>query len=301
MEPVTTSVKPGPTSHETDLIPVTVVIHAKNEEINIPYALPTVCGKFVKVFVVDAGSSDRTREIAESFGATVVRIQGDRSTLVKQRNWALANLPFETEWVFILDCDEWLPDDLLAEIRQTMKGPPPPNIDGYWIRAREIILGKWVKRAAIYPNWSFRLFRHAVIRYEDRTVNSHPLVKEDRGGRLQAQFIHDDHRGFASYIQRLAGITTLEAKGIEELYSTEKTLMKASLFSPSFQSRRRAMKKIFYRLPLRPIAMFLMLYVVRGGFLEGRPGLYAALHRAIHELFIDIIRYEQRSVKSYTL
>lgn len=286
-------------SSSRELIPVTVIVHAKNEEINIPHALPTVVGRFAEVFVVDAGSTDATREIAERLGAKVVRIEGNRSTLVKQRNWALQNLPIKTEWVFILDCDEWLPDDLIQEIAEAMKNPPA-HIDGYWMCAREIILGKWVKRGAIYPNWTFRLFRHAVIRYEDRPVNAHPKVREGRSAQLKAQFIHDDRRGFASYIQRLAGNSTLEVKGIDELYSSDKDLMHASLFSSSFQSRRRAMKKIFYRLPFRPLAMFLMLYVVRMGFLEGRPGLYAALHRAIHELFLEILRYEQRSVKPYT-
>jgi glycosyltransferase involved in cell wall biosynthesis len=284
------------TSPTPALVPVSVIVHVLNEMQNLPHALATVCGKFDEVFVVDAGSTDGTQDIARQFGATLVQITGDRTTLVKQRNWALDHLPTRHDWVYILDADEWVPDDLLAEIEQRVR-EPLPDIDGYWVRYKEVILGRPLMRAALYPNWNMRLFKRSVARYEDRKVNAHVKVEPGRSGQLQAHFIHNDRRGFSSYIRRMASITVIEALSLDELYSPQSGLVGASLFSSSFVSRRRALKKIFYRLPFRPLIIFLYLYVWRMGFLEGRPGLYHCLYRACTEILINALRFEARQVR----
>jgi glycosyltransferase involved in cell wall biosynthesis len=278
------------TSHKT--IAASVVIHTLNEEINLPAALKSIDGVFAQVFVVDAGSTDRTLDIARERGAQVFQIKGSRESLVAQRNWALSNLPFKNEWVFILDADEMVPEDLQVEIRSAIeKGDP--GVDGFWIRYKEIILGRWVKRAAIYPNWNMRLFRHAIGRYEKRTVNAHVNIPYERTAMLRAHFIHDDKRGFRSYIGRLAGVAAFEAQSFDELYKENNEIIRGRLFSKSAIERRRALKKIYYRLPMRPLLMFVYLYVLRLGVLEGRVGLYASLYRSIQELFATILRYER--------
>jgi glycosyltransferase involved in cell wall biosynthesis len=274
-------------------IPVSVLVHVLNEQINLPHALASVCGRFTQVFVIDAGSTDATKEIALQHGATFVQISGDRSTLVKQRNWALDNLPFSTEWVYVLDADESVPDDLYAEISGCVASGPD-NIDGYWVRYKEIILGRWLKRSSIYPNWNMRLFKHRLSRYEDRSVNAHVRIDPARSGRIQAHFIHDDRRGFASYIRRLSGVIALEAASVDEISKKSEGLVKGNLFSSSFIERRRALKRLHLNLPCRPLITFCYLYVFRMGFLEGRAGLYACLYRASQDLFIDIMRYEAR-------
>lgn len=272
---------------------VSVVVHVLNEEINLPHALRTVCGRFSEVFVVDAGSTDRTKEIAEEFGATFVQISGDKTTLVKQRNWALDNLPFFNEWAYILDADEQVPDDLYEEICDCVNNPKP-DVDGYWVCYKEIILHRWLKRSGIYPNWGLRLFKHAIVRYEDRAVNAHVIIDHERSAQIKAHFIHDDKRGFKAYIKRLSSITVIEANSLNEIYSDDENLMKGSLFSRSVMERRRALKRIYYRLPFRPIIIFVYLYFVRFGFLEGRAGLYNCLYRACHELFVSILQFEAK-------
>lgn len=278
------------------LIPASVIIHVLNEKLNLPHALASVCGKFDEVFVVDAGSTDGTQDIARYHGAQVVQIEGDRTTLVKQRNWALDNLPTRHDWVYILDADELVPDSLREEIAKCVCNPLP-DIDGYWVRYKEIILGRELTRAALYPNWNMRLFRRSVARYEDRKVNAHVKIDHARTSQLQAHFIHDDKRGFASYIRRMAGITVIEALSLDELFKPQNDLVGASLFSPSFVARRRALKKLFYRLPCRPLIIFLYLYVWRLGLLEGKAGLYHSLYRACTEVLVDALRYEAKMVK----
>ncbi len=275
---------------------MSVIVHVLNEHVNLPHALATVCGNFDEVIVVDAGSTDDTQQIAREFGATVVQIAGDRTTLVKQRNWALDNLQTRHDWVYILDADEQVPDDLRAEIAALVR-EPAANIDGYWVRYKEVILGRPLLRAALYPNWNMRLFKRSVARYEDRAVNAHVKIEHARTAQIQAHFIHDDKRGFSSYIRRLGSITVIEARSLDEIFAPQQGLIGGSLFSPSFVARRRALKKIFYRLPMRPLIIFLYLYVWRMGFTEGKAGLYHCLYRAFTEVLVNALRYETNLAK----
>lgn len=272
---------------------VSIVIHTKNEETNIPYLLRSIAGKFEQVFVVDAGSTDRTKEICGEFEVEFVQIEGDRSTLVKQRNWALNNLPFENEWVFILDADEQMTEELFAEISSLFSaGGPPDDVDAYLVRYKEIIFGRWVKRAGFYPNWGIRLIRQRVVRHETRAVNSSLKADPDRTRRLMKHFIHDDKRGYSAYIKRLASVSLIEAQTVSEIYDKDTDQIEGKMFSSDPLRRRRALKKLFYRLPGRPLIIFVYLYVVRGGFLEGWPGYYSAYLRMTHETFVGAMAYD---------
>jgi glycosyltransferase involved in cell wall biosynthesis len=85
----------------------------KNEEANLPYALESTIGRAVDTFVLDSGSTDRTREIAESMGAKFVHQPW--LGFARQKNWGIDNLPFTTPWVFILDADEVITPQLARE------------------------------------------------------------------------------------------------------------------------------------------------------------------------------------------
>lgn len=283
-------------SHNLQKINVTIFIHTLNEQVNLPHALRSVIPHFSEVIVIDAGSSDGTQEIAMASGAKLVQITGDRSTLVKQRNWALENIKPINEWVFILDADESIPSDLRNEI-STVIHEKNDNIDGYWVRYKEVILGRTLTRATLYPNWNMRLLRASKARYENRTVNAHVNIPHQRTSKLFCHFIHDDKRGFKAYVKRMASITVVEALSLDEMYnSKDENLMQGSLFSKSFISRRRALKKIFYKLPFRPLIIFFYLYFIRMGFLEGKPGLNHCIYKACTEAMVNILRWEAKNL-----
>src|ERR1041384_7090184 len=88
-------------------VPVSILVPIKNEAANLPRCLRSVAWAD-EIFVVDSQSTDGSQRIAEEHGATVVQFQFN-GTWPKKKNWALENLPFRHEWVFILDADEVLP------------------------------------------------------------------------------------------------------------------------------------------------------------------------------------------------
>ena len=91
-----------------------VMIITKDEEINLPHCLEALTKWANKVFVVDSGSTDRTKEITEEYGA--IFVHHDWPGYAKQKNWGLDELPFEAEWILIVDADEVITPKLRAII-----------------------------------------------------------------------------------------------------------------------------------------------------------------------------------------
>src|SRR5436190_14336291 len=137
-------------------VPVSILIPVRNEAGNLPRCLASVAWAD-QIFVVDSQSIDGTPEVAAKHGAIVVQFEFN-GTWPKKKNWALENLPFNHEWVFILDADEVLPAEAEDEFRKIVSDKAHP-VDGYWINRRFMFMGKWL-RHAYYPNWNLRLFKH---------------------------------------------------------------------------------------------------------------------------------------------
>jgi glycosyltransferase involved in cell wall biosynthesis len=278
-------------------VPVTVIIHTLNEEVNLPYALDNVLGWADQVCVVDSASTDRTREIARERGVELYVRPCTRENLVAQRNWALDNIAISNDWVFILDADEYMEEELKAEVERVVCNDDGTK-DGYWCRFKLIFMGRWLRRAGLYPTWSLRLFRHRVVRYERREVNAHPLVQSGREGYLQGHLIHEDRRGFSFDLRRIDEFSTLEARAYQRLL--EGGLGAAELpahFWGNVGNRRRFLKHLFIRLPARPFVIFTYLYIVRLGFLEGRPGLDYAIYKAVCEWATTVKMIESRRMR----
>ncbi len=180
-------------------VPVSVLVPIRNEAGNLPRCLACVAWAD-EVFVVDSQSTDGSPRIAQELGARVVQFEFN-GTWPKKKNWALENLPFRNEWVFILDADEVLPGDAEEEFRRAIA--EAGELAGYWINRRFMFMGRWLKHA-YYPNWNLRLFRHSLGRYEkltdavtesgDNEVHEHVVVQGPTG-RLRSEL---DHYAFPS-------------------------------------------------------------------------------------------------------
>ncbi len=180
-------------------VPVSVLIPIKNEAGNLPRCLGCV-NWADEIIVVDSQSTDGSIEIAQQHGATVVQFEFN-GVWPKKKNWALENVPFRNEWVFILDADEVLPEGSEEEFASAIA--QAGSIVGYWINRRFNFMGRWLQHA-YYPNWNLRLFRHSLGRYEkltdsptesgDNEVHEHVVVNGPTG-RLRCEL---DHYAFPS-------------------------------------------------------------------------------------------------------
>ncbi|HEY1770324.1 MAG TPA: glycosyltransferase family 2 protein [Chthoniobacterales bacterium] len=272
-------------------VPVSIVVPIRNEAANLPRCLG--CVQWAdEIFVVDSRSSDGSAKIAESLGGRVVQFEFN-GTWPKKKNWALENLPFRNEWVFILDADEVLPATAETEFRRATADAG--EIVGYWINRRFMFMGRWL-RHAYYPNWNLRLFRHSLGRYEkltevatesgDNEVHEHVVV-QGKTARLRCEL---DHYAFPSvevFVEKHNRYSNWEARvAVEQLVRPAGDLQSARV------AQRRRLKQIAQRLPFRPLLRFLYVYVWQRGFLDGREGYYFARMHGFYEFLSVAKTYE---------
>jgi glycosyltransferase involved in cell wall biosynthesis len=269
-------------------LPVSILIPIKNEAANLPRCLASVAWAD-QVFVVDSQSQDGSADIARAAGATVVQFDFN-GTWPKKKNWALENLPFRHEWVFILDADEVLPPAAEAEFRAIVTDPAHP-VDGYWINRRFMFMGRWLAHA-YYPNWNLRLFRHRLGRHEkiteentesgDNEVHEHVLV-DGRTGRLGSEI---DHYAFPSvevFVEKHNRYSNWEAR------VAVSGRLGASELQSAHVGWRRQLRTRSLGLPFRPFLRFCYVYFWQRGFRDGREGYYFARLHAFYE-FLSIAK-----------
>ncbi len=278
-------------------VPVSILIPIKNEAANLPRALTSVQWAD-EVWVVDSNSTDDSVKIAEQAGAKVVQFSFS-GTWPKKKNWALENLPFKNEWVFILDADEELPAAAEAEIRNVVTDPTHP-VDGYWINRHFIFMGRWM-RHAYYPNWNLRLFRHHLGRYEkltdadtgsgDNEVHEHVVVKGTTS-RLTSEMNHYPFPDVATFVEKHNRYSNWEAAVALHPASDQQQLQLGQA------GLRRRLRQLSLRLPFRPLLRFCHVYFLQRGFLDGREGWYFARLHAFYEFLCVAKTYEMRKHKT---
>ncbi len=282
-------------------IPVTVLIPAKNEEVNLPACLASVAVAD-EVFVVDSQSTDKSEEIIKSYGANLVQFHFN-GRWPKKKNWSLENLTFRNEWVLIVDCDERIIPELWDEIAQVIQND---EHNGYYLNRRVFFLGKWIRHGGKYPDWNLRLFKHAKGRYEnlntedipntgDNEVHEH-VILPGKVGYLKNDMLHEDFRDLFHWLERHNRYSNWEARVYFNILTgkDDRGTIGANLFGDVVQ-RKRFLKKVWVRLPFKPFLRFILFYIIQRGFLDGKAGYTYARLLSQYEYQIGVKLYELRS------
>ena len=226
---------------------ISTLILTRNEEADLPGCLDSVawCDD---VHVFDSCSTDRTAEIARSHGANFTQREFDG--YASQRNAALDTLPFQHEWIFILDADERCTPELAREMLAGRVPAAPTDVNGFRLRRRDFLNGTWLKHAQISPYY-IRLVRRGHARYT-REVNE-VLEVEGRVAELRSPLDHFPFsKGMAHWMRKHDVYSTMEARVIAEGASRGHALVEdalsqqristlaASRKRPSFTGCRRA-------------------------------------------------------------
>ena len=265
-------------------VPVSVLMPIKNEASNLQRSLASVSWAG-EIIVVDSQSTDGSADIAKAHGAQVVQFHFN-GTWPKKKNWALENLPFKHEWVFILDADEVMPPEAEPEFRGITTNSDMA-LDGWWINRRFMFMGKWLKHA-YYPNWNLRLFKHRIGRYEklteadtasgDNEVHEHVLVS-GKTGQLQCEM---DHYAFPSvdvFVEKHNRYSNWEAR-----VALERSLKESGRSLQNQQvGLRRRLKSFSQILPCRPLLRFLFIFLWQRGILDGMEGYHFARLHGMYE------------------
>ena len=281
-------------------LPVTILLAAKNEAVNLPRCLGAL-RPAQRVIVLDSHSTDATAEIAQQQGAEVVQFDY-RGGYPKKRQWALDTIAIDTPWIFFLDADEVVPDALWKEIAAVVQ--TPDACDAYLIRKGFHFLGRRMRHGG-FSHAAVLLLRTGKGRFEhlfDDAADSldmeihERVVVQGRIGRLNTPLIHEDFKGLEAYITRHNKYSTWEARVRYRYLTTGRygeTTIAPRLLGNS-QERRRFLKALIIRLPLEQWLWFFYHYIFRLGFLEGKPGLIACQIRASYIAETRAKIYEMR-------
>lgn len=272
---------------------LSVVLATRNEEENIGRCLESVKSIFAdlpaqtgEIIVFDEFSIDKTREIAEKYGAKVFKEpHHDIFHITKEKALEKAR----GEWILQLDADEVVTPELAHEInlvidhqesttvsnplflrhqklieeRDGVIGSDSGEVVGYFIPRRNIFLGKPLIHAGVYPDGVIRLVKNGYAHFPQKSVHEQ-ISLEGRVSWLAHDLLHYDSPTLTKYLMRLNRYTDLHANELKE-----KKVLK-NLFS-----------FIYYTI-CKPFSTFISLYFRHLGFLDGVRGFLWSFFSASH-------------------
>lgn len=254
-------------------VDLSVIILTGNEQQHIERCIASVRDIAARIYVVDCFSTDQTREIATGLGAEVY--QNRWVNYATQFNWALENLPLTTEWIFRLDADEVVTDDLKQELQERL--PTLPNeVSGIYVKRRMMFLGKWISHGAMHPAYMLRIWRRGSGFCEKRWMDEHIKLIRGESIAFQHDIIDDNLNNLTWWIAKHNDYATREAV---DLLNIRYDLIAYDEVTPTLWGtqvqRKRWLKLRYARLPLfvRPVLYFIYRYFFRLGFMDGREGL----------------------------
>jgi glycosyltransferase involved in cell wall biosynthesis len=249
---------------------LTVIILTFNEEQHLARCLQSLRGVAKRVVVVDCYSTDGTVALAQAHGAEVVQHAWVNHS--SQVNWALNNVPIDTQWTMRLDADEVVTPELASALNSELSGYPD-SVMGLTVNRQIHFLGRWIRHGSIYPRRMLRVWRTGQGRCESRWMDEHMMVP--------GEIAHID-ADIADI--NLNNVTWWTAK--HNQYASRETVdflmhhrnenVESATARLNFQARMKRWLKlnVYARLPLglRALLYFLYRYFLRLGFLDGWQG-----------------------------
>lgn len=232
-------------------ITLSVALAVYNEEQNLAACLSSVKDIADEIVVVDGNSTDKTAEVAKSFGARVIPSDNPENFHINKQKALEA---CRGEWILQLDADEVVPPELKKEIKGVMY--QVSGVNGYYIPRKNYFLGHWLRKGGQYPDFVIRLVRRGKARFPQKSV--HEQIEVDgEVGYLKNPMLHYTYKTRADYWRKADAYTSLTAR----------TIPRYSFIQYLF---------------VKPLITFLSLFLRHKGFMDGLVGFEFALYSALH-------------------
>lgn len=222
---------------------LSVIVITRNEERNLADCLESA--KWAnEIVVVDSASQDKTVQIAHQFTQRVYVRPWDGFAAAK--SFALQQCT--GDWILWLDADERLTKELADEVQAVVE-KEDISFAAYEFPRKAFFLGKWIKHCGWYPGYVTRLFRKSAGEFSENKVHEYLRI-EGSVGRLRNDLMHYTDPNLWHYFEKFNRYTALAAEGLAE---------DGARFS-------------LLQLIIRPSWVFIRMYVVKLGFLDGVEG-----------------------------
>lgn len=274
---------------------ITTIILTYNEEKHIARCIKNAQQFSSEIFLVDSFSNDKTVAIAESLGAKVFQNKWENNH-AKQFNWGLENLPITTEWVFRLDADEYLTEDLILEINKKMPSISE-KISGIVCERKMYFLGTLMTKGMVQMNM-LRLFRYTDGICEDRWMDEHIVLTKGDTEQFEGYFVDDNKNSLGWWVEKHNNYSIREAVELLNLdyhiITPKSEQAIAHELSDDAKSKREKKRK-YANMPLfwRAYIYFVFRYFFKLGFTQGKEGfLWHFLQGWWYRTLVDAKIYE---------
>ncbi|MBI5122553.1 glycosyltransferase family 2 protein [Candidatus Roizmanbacteria bacterium] len=242
-----------------------------NEEKNIHYPLDSALDIVDEIIVVDGGSTDKTVEVAKSYGRKV-KVIGSENLVMFHKNKQKAIETAKGEWILQLDADEELTKELKEEIKNIVGNDPRvvPN-NGFWIPRKNWFLSRFLMKGGQYPDYTIRLYRNGYARFPCKDVHENVEIKGEIGY-LKNPILHYADPDFSRYLMRWDRYTTAEVRVL-----------------------RAKPLHFFNYFFWKPFSTFFLMYFRHKGFMDGFPGFVFALFSSIR-FWVIYIKWRARKL-----
>lgn len=266
---------------------ISIFILTHNEERDIAACIESALGLSDDVIVVDSLSCDRTLSIAQQY--PIRTVQHAFESHGKQRTWMLRNVPTQHPWVYILEADERMTPDLFEEcVTASQSGQHV----GYYVAERVMFMNRWIRYSTQYPRYQLRLLDKQHVWFDDYGHTEREVCHGSTGF-LDATYPHYTcSKGFERWLEKHNRYSSDEAVETINQLSDHGVNWRALLLGRSEVERRRALKDLSLRLPLRPLVRFIYMYFFLGGILDGRAGFTWCMLQAFYEYLITLKVWE---------
>ncbi|MCX6793697.1 MAG: glycosyltransferase family 2 protein [Candidatus Gottesmanbacteria bacterium] len=251
---------------------ISVVVSAYNEEATLNRCLSSV--SFAdEIIIVDNSSLDKTAQIAGKFTKNVFK-QPNLLMLNINKNYGFSKA--KSDWILNLDADEEVPADLAREIQSAVAGNPKEN--GFWIKRKNIIFGKWINHGLWWPDKQIRLFRRVKGKFACVHIHEYIAV-EGQVGQLSAPYLHYNYETVHQYLTKIDRASTSEALSLGDMHY----------------------QLAWYDAIRFPLSDFLKIYFAQSGYKDGLHGLVLALFQAFYSFtvfakFWEMQKFSQRDL-----
>jgi len=267
---------------------ISFLILTYNEELNIRHTLENIKEVADEILILDSYSNDNTISIVKKYGAKVYYRKFDNFSA--QRKFAFSNIPITYDWIFVIDADEILTDELKKELKETINNENN-GFDAFFIKRRFYWQGKWLKRC-FYPLYLLRFGKKGLINCDDRPINEHIICTTNNVGYLQNDFIDYNRKDLSDWVRKHNDYSTREA---EQLITHDN--VKYNPFKSQYERKRWIRTKIWNRLPavMRPFLYFFYRYFFQRGFLDGKKAfMYHFIDSFVYRTLIDFKYLEKK-------
>ena len=276
---------------------LTVVILTKNESLHIERAIDSVSCIAKDVYVIDSGSTDNTRDLALSRGAKI--LDNPWINYATQFNWALSQLPADTQWVFRLDADEYVTSELANELTSVLSNLSD-NISAIFVPRRMHFMGRRIEWGGVFPVKVARIFRFGRGYCENRWMDEH-IIFDGPAVELTGELIDDNLNSISWWTEKhnsYASREVVDLLNLEFDFMPHQTV--ASLRDGHQAGVKRWLKeRVYAHLPIgsRTFLYFIYRFIIRLGVFDGPEG------RAFHVLqgfwYRYLVDLKLREVKNH--